>query len=184
MNGFIISGGLIVLVIILVLWVIGVYNRLVQLRERVHNGMSQIAAQVESRWDALTNLIQATKNYQNYEGSTLQNVIEARRPLSPTSSVEEVERDNVQFAQALRSINVVAEQYPDLKASNIYEKTMDSVNQYENQVRHSRMVYNDTVTRYNQEIKMFPGNLVANATGFTEENYFKGSEEKAEMPQW
>ncbi|WP_333589722.1 LemA family protein [Ligilactobacillus acidipiscis] len=88
------------------------------------------------------------------------------------------------FSNVLGVISALTEQYPDLKASNVHLQTMSSVDKYENLVRESRMIYNDTVTRFNRAIKTFPNSLLASPFGFTEQNYFKNTENKQEMPQW
>ncbi|GMR69712.1 LemA family protein [Aerococcus viridans] len=174
----------IAIIVVLVVWGIGAYNKFVGSKEMVSNAMAQIAAQVESRWDALTNLISATKQYQTHEHDTLTKIVESRSNVSRNSSVSDVEKDDAAFNRALRSIDVVVEQYPNLKASDVYQSTMNSVNTYENNVRQSRMVFNDTVTKYNRLIKTFPNSVIAGFTGFTPEEYFENSVEKAEMPQW
>lgn len=168
----------------LVGWAIGLYNRMVSAREMISNAMAQIAAQVESRWDALTNLISATKQYQTHESETLIKIVQERSGVDRNSSVKDIERDDSAFQAALRSIDVVVEQYPDLKASSVYQTTMASVNTYENNVRQARMIFNDTVTKFNRLIKVFPNSIIAGITGFKEEDYFEGSVEKQEMPQW
>ncbi|MHA6603161.1 LemA family protein [Aerococcus urinae] len=175
---------ILIVLVLIVVWGIGAYNRMIQSKEMIDNSMGQIAAQVESRWDALTNLIQATKNYQSHEADTLINVVKNRQKINPDATVEEVEHDQDLFQKAMRSIDVVVEQYPELKAASVYQTTMDSVNNYENNVRQARMIFNDTVTKYNRTIKTFPNSLIAGMTGFYPEEYFRGSEEKQEMPQW
>lgn len=172
------------IIVLIALWGVGVYNGFIKQHEMVDNAMAQIAAQVESRWDALSNLMQATKNYQSHEAETLTQIVKARSGIDRHSSVQDVVKDDQVFQKALRSIDVVVEQYPDLKASQVYQTTMDSVNQYENNVRQSRMIFNDTVTRFNRMIKVFPQSIVAGMTGFQAEEYFKASPEKTEMPQW
>lgn len=184
MMGWIVFGFILLVVIGVVAWLIGVFNNLVRVKERVSNAMAQIAAQVESRWDALSNLISATQQYTEHESSTLTQVIQARSGITSQSSAEDVEKDDQQFEQAMANIDVVVEQYPELKASELYKETMRSVNDYEHKVRQSRMVYNDTVTRYNQTIKLFPAFIVANSLGYVEEPYFEGTEKKADMPVW
>ena len=86
------------------------------------------------------------------------------------------------LSAATARIRLVAEQYPDLKASQTYAKTMDSLNSYENQVRTSRMVFNDTVTKYNRIVRQFPDSIVASAFRFSEREYLKEPEGKTEMP--
>lgn len=168
----------------LVLWGIGAYNRLIKEREFVRNGMAQIAAQIESRWDALTNMIQATKQYTEYEGKTLESITASRTSLGRDATVADVEKDDALFSQALNQLYAVAENYPDLKAGNLYQDTMAQVDKYENQVRQSRMIYNDTVTKYNRTIQSVPTNIVAGLFQFTQEAYFDHATEKADMPSW
>lgn len=172
------------IVSVVVLFGVGVYNSLISKREMVRNSMGQIAAQVESRWDALTNLIQATKNYEKHEAETLEKLTANRSRVTNTSSASEVEADSKAFNSALSRLIAVAEAYPDLKANTIYQNTMDSVNRYEENVRHSRMIFNDTVTKYNRELQVFPNNLFAGIFGFTKEEYFKNTEGKESMPMW
>lgn len=169
---------------ILLIWGIVTYNKFIRFRENTNNAMSQVSAQIKSRWDALTNLITATKNYQTYENKTLTKIIEDRSSVSQDASVKDIDQDDQHFSNVLGVISALTEQYPDLKASNVHLQTMSSVDKYENLVRESRMIYNDTVTRFNRAIKAFPNSLLANPFGFTEQNYFKNTENKQEMPQW
>lgn len=177
---------LLVVVISVLLWGIVVNNNLVVLKERVRNSMSQIAVQVESRWDALRNLIGATKAYSSHEAETLQSVIFARSgKVNKDSTVDEVERDEDLFQQALVNVQVLTEQYPELKAATLYKETMIAIRELEDNVKYSRQVYNDTVTKYNTAIKVFPSSIVANLRNFTEDDYFKGTEIKAQnLPTW
>ncbi|SCB79914.1 LemA family protein [Weissella bombi] len=175
---------IIVLVVLIVGWLIAIYNNLIKLRENVRNAMGQIAAQVESRWDAITNLMQATQKYQSYEQETLEKIVNARTSVTDHASVSDIDDDQQQFASVLGVVNALAEQYPDLKASGVYQQTMTAVDEFENKVRLSRMVYNDTVTKLNRAIQIFPNFLIAGPMGFTKETYFKNTEGKQEMPQW
>lgn len=172
------------IIALLVILVISVYNKLVYRREYVKNAMGNIAAAVESRWDALTNLISATNKYSEHEASVLRDVTAQRTSVNNTSTPTEIERDESLFRQALGRINVVAENYPNLKADQVYTNTMNSLNQYEDTVRKSRMIFNDTVTKYNREILSFPTSIIAGLFGFREEEYFKNTEAKADMPTW
>ncbi|MDO5026740.1 MAG: LemA family protein [Tissierellia bacterium] len=175
---------LLILLAIIIIYAISVYNNLVSQREFIRNAMSNIAAQIESRWDAVKNLIDATKSYSEYESNTLKAITDKRTSISENSSAREVEEDDQLFNRALTNIKAVAENYPDLKSNTLYIKTMDSVNEYENNVRMSRMVYNDTVTKLNRLILQFPSSIVAGIFGFKQEEYFKQSQEKSEMPSW
>lgn len=169
---------------LLVVWGISTYNRLIQSKEMVKNAMGQIAAQVESRWDALSSLIDATKKYSKHESEVLENITKQRSGINPSSNVSDVEADSAMFQDAINRLNVVVENYPDLKASNIYENTMDKIDSYENNVRNSRMIFNDTVTKYNRGILVFPASLLAKMFNFHEEEYFESSADKQGMPGW
>jgi len=178
MTTFIIIG----IVLLLVLWVIGVQRKLVRQEELCKNAMSQIGVQQSSRWDALSALAELTKSYNEHEYETLKSVIAQRANISGTSKASEADAQEGILTQALSRIVAVAEQYPDLKANQNYAKTMDSVNMYENQVRTSRMVFNDTVTKFNNTVRMFPDSLIAGMLGFTQKEYLKENEAKADMP--
>lgn len=173
-----------VLAVVLIGWGVSMYNRLVREREFVRNSMAQIAAQIESRWDAIKNMIDGTKQYTDYEAKVLNDITEKRTPLNRNASVADVEKDNALFGQALNQLYAVAENYPDLKASQLYQNTLNQVDKYEQQVRQSRMVYNDTVTKYNRTIQTVPTNIVAGMFQFVQEAYFESSAEKASMPGW
>jgi len=168
----------------LVAWVISTYNQLIRDREFVRNAMGQIAAQIESRWDAIRNMIEGTKKYADYEAGLLEKITAQRASLGREASVADVEKDNQLFGQAMGRLLAVAEAYPDLKASQVYQETLKNVDKYEQQVRQSRMIFNDTVTKYNRVIQSVPSNIIAGMFNFTQEKYFASSEDKAEMPSW
>lgn len=175
---------IVLLLVVLVVWVIKTYNNLIVLKERVFNGKGQIAAQVESRWDAIKSLIQATKDYAKHEAETLEGVISSRVGISQNTPLKEIENLNNQLDGVIGRLLAISEEYPELKASEVYVKAMDNVDKYEDKVRHSRMIYNDVVTKYNRVVKMFPSNIVANMFNFEAKEYFEASEGKGDMPSW
>jgi LemA protein len=172
----------IAVVAVLVLWVISVQRKLVSAEEIVKNAMSQIGVQQSSRWDALTGLVELLKSYNEHEYNTLKDVIAARSNIGSNSSASEAQAQEDLIGKVMMRLNVVAEQYPDLKADSMYVNTMNSVNTYENQVRMSRMTYNDSVTRYNRMIRQIPDSIVASIFRFTEKEYLKENAAKADMP--
>ena len=173
---------IIALLVILVSWFIKVQRDLVGKDEMCQNAMSQIGVQQNSRWDALTALVELVKSYNEHEYKTLKDVIAMRKQITGTSSAADANAQEAAIAGAIRQINVVAEQYPDLKANDNYAKTMDSVNVYENQVRLSRMTYNDTVTKFNKVVRQFPESFVANILHFTVKDYLQEPQGKTDMP--
>ena len=168
--------------VLLVLWGISIQRQLVSLDESCKNSMSQIGVQQSSRWDALTALAELVKSYNEHEYNTIKDVIAQRAVINSGSTAEAADAQENMITKALGHIFAVAERYPDLKANENYAKTMDSVNLYENQVRMSRMVYNDTVTKYNKIVRQFPDSLVAGILGFPVKEYLQENTAKAEMP--
>ena len=173
---------IIAIVAILVLWVISVQRKLVKQEEICKNGLSQIGVQQSSRWDALKALAELTKGYSEHEYKTITDTIAQRRPITAASSSADANAQENLFNEALGRLNLVVERYPELKANETYIKTMDSVNTYQNQVRMSQMVYNDSVTKFNQLIRQFPDSIVASLFHFTPREYLEQNQDKAEMP--
>ena len=178
--GYIIAG---VIVVIIVLWIISTQRSLVAMDENINNAMSQIGVQLSSRFDALTALLDLTKGYAQHESETLIDTVKSRRSIITAQSTpgEVAQQENV-ITEALGRIMAIAESYPDLKANQNYIKTMDSVNLYENHVRTSRLVYNDSVTKLNRMIRMFPASLIAGMMHFSQREYLKEEENKVDMP--
>ena len=172
----------IAVIVLLVLWVISVQRKFVNAEEIVKNAMSQIGVQQSSRWDALTALVELIKSYNEHEYQTLRDVLAARAGITGQSTAAEAQAQEDLLQKAMVQVRAVSEQYPNLKADAMYIKTMDSVNTYENQVRMSRMVYNDSVTRYNRMVRQIPDSIVAALFHFGEKEYLKEDTSKKDMP--
>ena len=168
--------------VILVLWFISVQRNLVNRDEMCKNSLSQIGVQQNSRWDALTAIAELVKSYNEHEYNTLKDIIAMRKTVNGGSAAADVEGQEKALQSAFAQINAVAEQSPDLKANENYKTAMESVNTYENQVRMSRMVYNDSVTIYNRIIRQVPSNIVASMLHFETREYLEVPQEKAAMP--
>jgi len=167
---------------LLILWGIGVQRKLVSAEELCKNSMSQIGVQQNSRWDALTALVELVKGYNEHEYKTLMDVIAQRREIGSGSTAAEAQAQEDAIGKVFSQIKLVAEQYPELKANEQFLKAMDSVNTYENQVRLSRMTFNDTVTKFNRIVRMFPDSLIAGLLGFAVKDYLKEPAGKTDMP--
>lgn len=168
--------------VLIILWVLATQRRLVVLDENINNAMSQIGVQLSSRFDALTALLDLTKGYAQHESETIIETIKSRRSvITAKSSPDEVRRQEGIISEALGRIAMVSEQYPELKSNETYAETMDAVNKYENMVRTSRLIYNDSVTKLNREIRMFPVLLIAGMLGFKQRGYLEEQETKAEQ---
>jgi len=172
-----------VVVVLLIVWAIGVQRRLVVMDENINNAMSQIGVQLSSRFDALTALLDLTKGYAEHESQTLLETVKSRRSIiTANSTPDDVQKQENVITEALGRIAMVAEQYPDLKANTTYIKCMDAVDSYEKMVRTSRLIYNDSVTKLNRELRMFPTSLLGGMFGFRQRDYLEAVVEKADMP--
>ncbi|MDD7676530.1 MAG: LemA family protein [Eubacteriales bacterium] len=173
---------IVVLLIIAILYFISTQRSLVKLDENINNAMSQIGVQLNSRWDALTALSDLARQFASHETEVFMESIKLRRQLTPTSTAADVQAQETALKSAVGSINAVAEAYPELKSNEVYLKTMDSVNKYEDTVRVSRMVYNDSVTKLNRACRMFPSSIVASMLHFEIREYLEVPAGKTEMP--
>ncbi len=174
---------LVALVILIILWLISTQRKLVALDENISNALSQIGVQLSSRFDALTSLLELTQGYAEHESETLRETIAARRSvITPASSAADVAAQENLITEALGKISMVAEQYPDLKANQNYMQTMSAVEKYEDSLRAARLIYNDSVTKLNRTIRMFPTSLVAGMLGFKMRDYLETEQEKTNRP--
>ena len=171
-----------VIVVVIAVWAISVHNKLVGVDELCGNALSQIGVQLTSRWDALTALADLTKGYSDHEYNAMVGIMGARQGVGPKSSAADVQQQEDLISQMAARIMAVAEAYPELKANTIYLQTMDSVKDYEENVRMSRMVYNDTVTKFNRMVRVFPDSVVAAVFGFRQRGYLQMEAQKAAMP--
>lgn len=174
---------LVAIIAVLVLWFISVQRRLVVMDENINNAMSQIGVQLSSRWDALTALLDLTKGYAEHEYKTISDTIKMRTSITSKSTAKDVNAQENILTEAMGKIMAVAEGYPELKANENYIKTMDSVNAYEEMVRKSRLVYNDSVTKLNRTIRMFPTSIVVGMLGIKSHDYLETDDKKADMPK-
>ena len=172
-----------VVIAAIALWAISIQRKLVVLDENISNAMSQIGVQLSSRFDALTALLDLTKGYAKHESETLIETIKSRRSvITAKSTPDDVVRQEGIISEALGRISMVTEQYPELKANQTYINTMDAVQTFENMVRTSRLIYNDSVTKLNRKIRMFPVSIVSGMLGFQQREYLVEQADKADMP--
>lgn len=164
--------------VVLALWAISCRRRLAVMDENVNNAMAQIGVQLSSRFDALATLLDLTKGYAAHESQTLIETIRARRSvITATSAPDDVLKQECVISEALDRVSVVAERYPELKANENYAKCMNAVDSYEKMVRTSRLIYNDSVTKLNRELRIFPTSLLAGAFGLRQRDYLEAAED-------
>ena len=158
-------------------------RRLVTLDENCKNALGQIEVQLNSRWDVLLALAKTASKYAEHESQTLINVIAQRRQGGVTTA-EDVVRQEGEISSIMSRLMAISEAYPDLNADRLYQETMAGVKQYEENVRMSRMVYNDSATLLNRAVRQWPSSFVASMLNFRERDYLKTDDEsKRGMPQ-
>lgn len=157
----------------LAVWVIGIYNSLVQLRNAVKNAWSQIDVQLKRRHDLIPNLMETVKGYMAHERGTLEAVTKARNLAANAQGVGEQGKAEGQLQQALSNFFVVVEQYPDLKANQNFLLLQEELTSTENKIGFSRQAYNDSAMQLNNKIEMFPSNIVAGMFNFETAEFFE-----------
>ncbi len=152
---------LIGVVVILVLWFIAVYNGIVTLRNRTQEAWSDIDVQLKRRHDLIPNLVETVKGYAKHEKELFEKVTQARaEAINAKGAAEASEKENI-LSGALKSVFAVAENYPELKASENFQKLQDELTDTENKVEAARRFYNGNVRDFNIKIQVFPNNIFA-----------------------
>ncbi len=166
----------IALVVLLLLYVIVTYNRLVRLRNRIENAWAQIDVQLRRRYDLIPNLVETVKGYAAHEKSTFEAVTDARaNAINAQGPVEQARAENM-ISGALKSLFAVSEAYPELKANQNFLALQEELSGTEGRISYARQYYNDAVLRLNTKIQSFPSNILAGMFGFKEHEYFEADD--------
>ena len=160
-------------VILIVALFAGTYNKLVKGKEKVKNGWSQIDVHLRRRFDLIPNLVETVKGYATHEKETLENVTMWRSRVSSAQTTEEAIDANAGLSGALGRLLVTMEKYPELKANQNFLKLQAELTEIEDKIAFARQFYNDTVQKYNVQVKSFPSNIVASMFKFKEEKFFE-----------
>lgn len=174
---------ILVLIVLLILMGIVYQNKFVKLQERVKNSWSQIDVQLQKRFDLIPNLVEVVKGYASHEKETLERVIAARTHYTTAGTIDEKIKASGELGSVLGRLMMVTESYPELKANANFMDLQNQLKDIENKIGFARQFYNDTVTAYNQAIRMIPGNIFAGIFNFKEEPLFKVEAEVREVPK-
>lgn len=169
---------LLAVVVILVLYVLGLYNSLVRGRMQVKEAWSGIDVQLKRRTDLIPNLVETVKGYAKHEKELFENVTNARSALLKAKTPLEAEKANNMLSDTIKSLFAVAENYPQLKANENFKELQRQLEDTEDKVAYARQFYNTNVLDYNTKIKVFPNVLIAQNFGFVPEEFFGASEEE------
>ena len=179
----VIFGIIVALAVIVIGYFISTQRTLVGLDEMCKNALSQIEVQLNSRFDAVIALAKTAAQYAKHESETIIQTIEARGGNTSAATPAGINAQADLLGQMMSRLNVVVEQYPELKASDLYAKAQDGQTKYEENVRISRMVYNDTATKMNRMVRQWPSSIVASMLHFDVKDYLKvDNEQKKEYP--
>lgn len=165
-----------------VLWVIMVYNGLVRERNRVKESFSDIDVQLKRRYNLIPNLVETVKKYAAHEREVFERVTEARARAMGAGGVEEKAQAENMLSQTLKSLFAVAENYPDLKATDEFQKLMDELRDTEDKIQAARRFYNGNVMSLNTKMESFPANTIAGLLGFSKGEFFTIDEEERAVP--
>lgn len=161
------------IVLILIFYIIGIYNSLVKLRNQVKNAWSQIDVQLKRRHDLIPNLIKTVKGYMEHERGTLESVTNARAQAMGAQTMGEKSAAEGLLSGALGKLQIAVEAYPDLKANQNFLSLQEELSSTENKISFSRQNYNDQVLFFNNKTEMFPSNIIAGIFNFKEEEFFE-----------
>ena len=171
-------GVIVALAVIIIGYFISTQRSLVSLDEMCKNALSQIEVQLNSRFDAVVALAKTAAQYAKHESETIIQTIEARGGHTSAATPAGINAQSDLLGQMMSRLNVVVEQYPELKASELYQNAQAGQAEYEENVRMSRMVYNDTATKMNRMVRQWPSSIVASMLHFDVKEYLKVDNEK------
>ncbi|MEX0620727.1 MAG: LemA family protein [Solirubrobacterales bacterium] len=173
------SGGLIALIVVAVIvlvavfWYVSTRNGIIDQRNRVDESWSGIDVQLKRRHDLVPNLVETVKGYASHEQQVFENVTKARSDAMAAQSVDETAKTESQLTRAMADLRAVAENYPDLKATENFQQLSRNLSELEDEVQASRRIYNSNVQNYNTKIQQFPAAIVAKQGNFTDKEFFE-----------
>ena len=183
MNGTTIALIIVGVIALIILYVIGTYNKLVKGRNKVKDQWAQVDVQIKRRFDLIPNLVETVKGYAKHEKSTLEDVVKARNTYLSASTPEDQLKADGQLTAAVNKLFALAESYPDLKANESFLSLQKELTTCEEKITYARQFYNDTVLSLNNKVELFPSNLVAKIFGFKKEAFFEAEAEAKTAPQ-
>ena len=163
----------VVIALIAVLWYIATRNGIIASRNRVEESWSGIDVQLKRRHDLVPNLVETVKGYATHEQKVFEEVTKARADAMKAQSVDETAQAESGLNRSLADLRAVAEQYPDLKATENFQQLSRNLSELEDEIQASRRIYNSNVQAYNTKIQQFPASVVANQGGFTAKEFFE-----------
>ena len=183
-KSILITIGIILVVILLLIGnYIKTYNSIISLKENVDKEYSNISIQLERRADLVPNLAKTVKGYTSHEEKIITEITEARKAINNAKNIKEMGEANAKLTSALNSLNVIVENYPELKSNENFINLQDELAGTENRISVARKNYNDAAEQYNSKIKKIPSNIVASISNMEQVDYFTTTDEKTAVPE-
>lgn len=174
---FTLTNIIIAIVVIIILYVIAIFNGLIRLKNRVKEAWADIDVQLKRRYDLIPNLIDAVKGYMSHEASVFEKVTEARaKAINTTGAADKAQAENM-LSGALKTLFAVSENYPQLRASENFLKLQEELSDTENKIQAARRFYNNNAMDFNTRQETFPSNLIASIFGFLKAEFFELKDE-------
>ncbi len=173
---------LLIAVVLVVFWVIVVFNGLVTLKNRTDEAWSDIDVQLKRRYDLIPNVVETVKGYAAHESGTFQKVTEARTAAMGAKTMAEHAQAENALSQTLKSLFAVAEAYPELKANTNFLQLQQELADTEDKIQAARRFYNGNVRDFNIKLQVFPTNMIGGALGFTKREFFEIAEAEKAAP--
>ena len=168
----------IIVLILLIFIIIFIHNRLISINLRCKNAWASIDNQLKRRADLIPNLVSVTKGYAEYESKTLEEIVNKR---NEASNINEIAKNSKETSNALNHLLALTENYPDLKANELYKKLQIELTGTEDKIAYARQFYNDSVQYYNTAIMTFPNNILSKIMKYKEREYFSISDNDREV---
>jgi LemA protein len=169
------------LIVVLVLWIIFIYNGLVAMRQRTNQAFADIDVQLKQRHDLIPNLVETVKGYASHERGTLEAVVQARNAAMTAQGPAQIAAAENQLSGALRQLFALSEAYPDLKANQNFQQLQTEISDIENKLAAARRFFNNAVQEYNTGIEQFPAALFAASFGFTRKEFFDLGDSRTQL---
>ncbi len=171
---------IIAVIVIILIALFVTYNSFVQLNNKVKEAFATMDVYLKKRWDLIPNIVETVKGYAKHEQDTLKEVVNLRNGVYDQMSNDEKLKTNEQLSKGINKIMLLAESYPELKASENFKDLSKQLTKVEDDIANSRKYYNGTVRIYNNKVEMFPSNIIAKIFGFKSKNMFEANKAERE----
>jgi len=170
-------------IVLIIIWLIGIYNSLVRLRNTRQNAFADIDVQLKQRHDLVPQLVETVKGYATHEKELLTKITQARTAAMGATTIDEKIKTETQLSAALQGLKISVEAYPDLKANQNFLQLQQELSDIENKLAAARRYFNAATTEYNTGIETFPSNMIANSFGFQRETLFDLGQDRVSLEE-